>query len=73
VVTGIYLGFKYDFSEGIWFTIKLITLGICAFLGDYTFKNFSRTTGAFLLILLLYVVALSFIKAPLLIPPSYPY
>jgi uncharacterized membrane protein len=72
VITGIYLGFKYDFAEGLWFSIKLLILGAAVFAGDYAFKNFNRLTGIFLLLLLAYVIALSILKSPDLIPNQYP-
>jgi uncharacterized membrane protein SirB2 len=71
VVSGIYLGFKYDFSEGLWFSIKLVLLSIAVFVGDYAFKNFNRMAGVALLLILLYVVALSFTKNLDLIPDRY--
>ena len=63
VITGIYLGFHYDFSEGLWFAVKLGLLIACAFIGDYAFKNFSKVAGVFIFILFLYIIAISFTKS----------
>ena len=63
VITGIYLGFHYDFSEGLWFVVKLGLLIASAFLGDYTFKNFNKIAGIFVLLLFLYIIGISLTKS----------
>src|SRR5438105_3755019 len=45
ILSGLYLGFSYDFEEGLWFTIKLALLVISALLGDYAFKNRNKIMG----------------------------
>src|SRR5688572_18399662 len=57
VLTGIYLGFHYDFSEGLWFVVKLGLLISSAFLGDYAFKAFNRIAGIGVFLLFLYICA----------------
>src|SRR5438067_12812425 len=47
IVTGLYLGFAYDFAEGLWFSVKLGSLIVSAFIGDYAFKNNNKLLGVF--------------------------
>ncbi len=63
VITGIYLGFHYDFSEGLWFVVKLGLLIASAFLGDYAFKTFNRVAGIGVFLMFLYICAISFTKS----------
>lgn len=63
VITGVYLGFAYDFDEGLWFVIKLLLLGFAAFIGDYTFKNYHKWGGVLLLAILAYVIGISITKS----------
>lgn len=63
VITGIYLGFHYDFSEGLWFVVKLGLLIAAAFLGDYAFKTFNRTAGVGVLLIFAYICAISLTKS----------
>jgi hypothetical protein len=63
VITGIYLGFNYDFDEGKWFVIKLLLLGFAAFIGDYTFKNYHKWGGIVLLLIMAYIIAISITKS----------
>jgi hypothetical protein len=62
LLSGIYLGFEYDFSEGLWFVIKLLLLGLAAFWGDYAFRNFNKWVAALVLLLYLYVILISYTK-----------
>ncbi|MGZ5243800.1 MAG: SirB2 family protein [Bacteroidia bacterium] len=63
VLSGIYLGFHYDFSEGLWFVVKLGLLIGAAFLGDYAFKTYNKLAGVGVLLLFLYICAISFTKS----------
>jgi hypothetical protein len=63
VITGVYLGFAYDFDEGLWFVIKLLLLGFAAFIGDYTFKYYHKWGGVVLLLIMAYVICISITKS----------
>ena len=62
LLSGIYLGFEYDFSEGLWFAIKLLLLGLAAFWGDYAFRNFNKWVAVVVLLLYIYVIFISYTK-----------
>jgi hypothetical protein len=63
VITGIYLGFNYDFDEGRWFVIKLLLLGVAAFLGEYPFKYYHKWGGFVLLLIMAYIIGISITKS----------
>ncbi len=63
VITGIYLGFHYDFSEGMWFVVKLGLLIGSAFIGDYAFKSFNKMAGLVVFLVFIYIIAISFTKS----------
>lgn len=63
VITGVYLGFTYDFDEGLWFVSKLLLLSFAAFIGDYTFKNYHKWGGVLLLAIMAYVIGISITKS----------
>jgi hypothetical protein len=63
IITGIYLGFNYDFDAGKWFAVKLLLLGFSAFIGDYTFKNYHKWGGIVLLLIMAYIIGISITKS----------
>jgi uncharacterized membrane protein SirB2 len=68
VLSGLYLSFYYDFSEALWFSVKLIFLAAIILTANRAFKRFSRIAGMITLIFYIFVIVLSYVKVPPALP-----
>lgn len=61
-ISGLYLGFTYDFAYGSWFVVKLGFIIFIVFMADYAFRNYLKWAGILAYAVYLYTILMSFFK-----------